>query len=220
MDALFRFLGDYEQVIYLILAGAALINFRWLMRAWADRKVAVFGLERDFANQRLSVAVAILVVIVALFASIFALVSFVIPMLPSGMTLPTPGTNFLASPQVVPAGSGTGTPVAEAPFGSQGCVPNGLVITSPRPGQQVRDVVELSGTVSIENMGFYKFEVSAQGANTWATIFAGRDRKVDESLGIWDTRGLTPGDYELRLVVTDSQGQELSPCIIPVNVAP
>ncbi len=220
MDAFFRFLGSYEQLIYIILAGAAFFNFRWLTRAWADRKNAVFGLERDLANQRLSAALAALIVIFALFASVFTLVSFVIPMLPAEPAIQSPAANLLTSPQVTLAVARTETPVAEAPFGSQGCVPNRLVISSPRPGQQVREVVELFGTVNIENMGFYKLEVSPQSANSWVTIFAGREPKTDESLGIWDTRGLTPGDYDLRLVTTDSQGQELSPCIIPVNVAP
>jgi hypothetical protein len=190
------------------------------MRAWADRKNAVFGLERDFANQRLAAAMGTLVVILAFFVSVMVLVSFVIPMLPANITSQAPTTNLLGSPEVNLAVSRTETPVAEAPFGSQGCIPKQLVISSPRPSQQVRDVIELLGTVQIENMGFYKFEVSARGANAWSTIFAGRDPKVDETLGIWDTRGLTPGDYDLRLIVTDSQGNELPPCIIPVNVAP
>lgn len=220
MDALFRFLDAYEELIYIILAAAALFNFRWLMRAWADRKNAVFSLERDFANQRLAAAIGTLVVILALFFSVLILVSFVFPMLPDDSSLQAPTTNLLGSPEVNLAVSRTETPVAEAPFGSQGCIPNQLVITSPRPNQQVRDVIELMGTVQIENMGFYKFEVSSQGANAWNTIFAGRDPKVDDTLGIWDTRGLTPGDYDLRLIVTDSQGNELPPCIIPVNVAP
>lgn len=220
MDALFRFLDAYEELIYVILAAAVVFNFRWLMRAWADRKNAVFSLERDFANQRLAAAISTLVVILALFISVLVLVSFVFPMLPAETSSQASTTNLLGSPEVNLAVSRTETPVAEAPFGSQGCIPNQLVITSPRPNQQVRDVIELMGTVQIENMGFYKFEVSSQGANTWNTIFAGRDPKVDDTLGIWDTRGLTPGDYDLRLIVTDSQGNELPPCIIPVNVAP
>lgn len=220
MNALYRFLDAYEELIYIILAAAAFINFRWLMQAWSDRKNALFGLERDLTNQRLATTIASLVVILALFISELVLVSFVIPMLPAESTLQAPATNLLGSPQVNLPVSRTETPVAEAPFGSQGCIPNQLVISSPRPSQQVRDIIELTGTVKIENMGFYKFEVSARGAELWNTIFAGRDPKVEETLGIWDTRGLLPGDYDLRLIVTDSQGTELPPCIIPVSVAP
>ncbi|MEJ5223879.1 MAG: hypothetical protein WHV44_05430 [Anaerolineales bacterium] len=220
MDALFRFLDTYEELIYIILAVAAFFNFRWVMRAWDERKNAVFGLERDFANQRLAAAVGSLVFIFMLIISVFVLVSFVFPLLPAETAGQSPTTNLMGSPVVNLAVSRTETPAPEPPFGSQGCIPNQLVITSPRPNQQVREVVELVGTVKIVNMGFYKFEVSARGANTWSTIFAGRDPKVEDTLGIWDTRGLTPGDYDLRLVVTDNQGQELPACVIPVSVAP
>lgn len=220
MSALFSFLATYEKLIYLILALAALINFRWLMKAWTDRQTALFGLERDLANQRLAASVGTLAFIVALFISEFVLVTFVIPMLPAENLPQTAAVNALTNPVITPAVGRTETPAPEAPFGSQGCVPNQLVISSPRPNQQVSDVVELIGTVKIENMGFYKFEVSARGADTWSTIFAGRDPKVEALLGVWDTRGLTPGDYDLRLVVTNGQGQEQPPCIIPVSVGP
>ena len=38
------------------------------------------------------------------------------------------------------------------------------------------------------------------------------------SLGQWDTTTLTPGDYQLRLVVINTQGQSLPPCIIPLRI--
>ena len=40
----------------------------------------------------------------------------------------------------------------------------------------------------------------------------------NNSLGQWDTSILTPGDYQLRLVVTNTQGQSLPPCIIPLRI--
>jgi hypothetical protein len=38
-------------------------------------------------------------------------------------------------------------------------------------------------------------------------------------VGFWDTSTLTPGDYQLRLLVTDSQGQSYPPCVVPVRVS-
>jgi len=37
-------------------------------------------------------------------------------------------------------------------------------------------------------------------------------------LGTWDTSALAPGNYMLRLVVTDNQGIALTPCVIQVVV--
>jgi len=74
------------------------------------------------------------------------------------------------------------------------------------------------GTVNIPNLGFYKYEVASQGSDTWATISADRVVVTNGILGRWDTAALTPGDYQLRLVVTDNQGKSLSPCIVPIRV--
>jgi hypothetical protein len=101
---------------------------------------------------------------------------------------------------------------------STGCVPDKVIITSPEPGEQVQGTVELVGTVNIPSLGFYKYEVAAQGSDTWATISADRVIVKNGVLGHWDTKALTPGDYQLRLVVTDNQGKSLPACIVPVRV--
>ncbi len=80
--------------------------------------------------------------------------------------------------------------------------------------------IVLIGTVNIPNFGFYKYEVAALGSDTWATISAGREIVIDSKLGEWITTALIPGDYQLRLVVTDNQGQELQACVVSVRVVP
>ena len=80
--------------------------------------------------------------------------------------------------------------------------------------------MDVQGTASIQDFGFYKYEVAPLGTETWATISAGRDRVSEGSLGQWDTTSLSPGDYQLRLVVTDNQGQALPACVVDVRVAP
>jgi hypothetical protein len=99
-------------------------------------------------------------------------------------------------------------------------VENQINISSPLGGQEVHGTVEIRGTVNIPDFGFYKYEVALVGSDAWATIAAGRDKVMDGPLGQWDTATLSPGDYQLRLVVSDNQGRALPPCLIKIRVSP
>ncbi|MFZ5910638.1 MAG: hypothetical protein ACOYYU_11535 [Chloroflexota bacterium] len=223
MNAVNRFLATYEGFIYILLVLSGLFAFRWLWHSWREWRQSVFGLEREFALRRLSQALTVSVLILfAFFAEMF-LVSFVVPSLPSTDLLATPTLDLLHQQDGAFAGEPssvalTALPVAPAGGAGSGCIPDQLILTSPKPGQEIAGQVTLKGTVDIANFGFYKFEVSPRGAETWATISAGAKIVVDDEIGSWDTSVLTPGDYELRLVVTDNQGQSLPPCVIPVRV--
>ena len=98
-------------------------------------------------------------------------------------------------------------------------MPGEVIFTSPESGQEISGTDTLVGTVDIDNFGFYKYEVSPQDAETWATISASREIVRNGDLGLWDTSTLTPGDYQLRLEVTDNQGQVFLPCVISVRVS-
>ena len=222
MTDIYRFLASYEALIYIVLAIGALFAFRWLWKSWREWQMAIYKLEREFSLHRLSQAAAISVLIILLFCVEFFMVSFIIPGLPAEVFLSTPTLNFLATPTgtlsaemmtqfaILPA-------VSPAP-NSAGCSPDQIMITSPQAGEEIQGTVDLIGTANIPNFGFYKYEVAPQGSDTWATISAGRDVVVNGSLGKWDTSTLTPGDYQLRLVVTDNQGNSLSPCVVPLRV--
>jgi len=219
---LYRFLDSYEALIYIVLAIGGLFAFRWLWKSWREWQMSVYKLEREFSMRRMSQAFAISVLIAVLFCAEFVMASFVIPGLPAGFFLPTPTLDLLALP------AGTLSPelmtqVAAAPqpavsANMQGCVPDKLMITSPKPGDEVKGKVDILGTVNIPNFGFFKYEVALRGSDIWATIAAGTTVRNNEKLGQWDTTALTPGDYQLRVVVTDNKGQALSPCIIPLRV--
>jgi hypothetical protein len=222
MTGLFRFLDSYEPLIYIVLAMGAVLAFRWLWNSWREWQEAVFKLEKEFAMRRISQALAVSLVVVALFCIEFVVASFVIPGLPAQVFIPTPTLDLLA----LPAGTlspemmtrvAEATPAA-ASANMQGCIPGQLIITSPIPGEEVKGKVDIAGTVNIPDFGFYKYEVAPRGSDTWATIAADTQTKREASLGIWDTSALTPGDYQLRVVVTDNQGKSLPPCIIPIRV--
>jgi hypothetical protein len=92
------------------------------------------------------------------------------------------------------------------------------MLSEPGDGSQVSGVIILRGTANVENFGFYKYEVARPGETVWQTIQAGRETRQDSELGQWDTRTMAPGDYMLRLVIVDNQGESLDPCVIMVNV--
>jgi hypothetical protein len=151
------------------------------------------------------------------------LASFIVPSLPSADLLATPTMDILSQTEGALSGNPetllTSLPPAPETSSTSGCVPDQLFITSPESGQEVSGTITLVGTVDIPDFGFYKYEVSPQGADTWATISAGREIVQNGDVGFWDTSALTPGDYQLRLIVTDSQGQSYPPCIISVRVS-
>jgi hypothetical protein len=58
------------------------------------------------------------------------------------------------------------------------------------------------------------------GSDSWSTILANNQIVQDGELGRWDTAEITPGDYKLRLVVTDNQGNAMPACVVPVSIVP
>ncbi len=224
MTAFYRFLIAYEFFIYVILAAGGLFAFRWLLNSWKETRVAVYQLEREFSARRLAQSAAISVLIVALFCTEFFLATFIAPNLPAAQFLSTPTLNLLATP--------TGTlspaimtqyanlPAAAPTLGATGCAPGQAIITSPQPGEELKGTVELIGTANLPNFGFYKLEVAPIGGSNWAIFSAGSKTVKNGALGKWNTTAITPGEYQLRLVVTDNQGLPQPPCVVPVRVIP
>lgn len=215
-----KFLATYEVLIYIVLAIGGMFSFRWFFRSWREWRVAVFSLEREFSARRLARSVLISLLLVVLFCSEFFIASFVIPGLPADFFLATPTLDMLSTP------TGTLSPGLMTQFAGQpqtapnttGCAPNQIELEFPAPGEEIQGVIELTGTANIPNFGFYKYEVAPAGSDTWATIAAGSAPVIKGSLGRWDATALTPGDYQLRLVVIDNQGTSLPPCVVPVQV--
>jgi hypothetical protein len=98
------------------------------------------------------------------------------------------------------------------------CMEGVLEITYPGEGEAVSGTVEIIGSVNVENFGSYKYEYSSAGAVDWVTIAAGNQLRLDEGLGFWYTSELPPGRYLLQLVPLNNQGEEMTPCIISVEV--
>ena len=224
MGPVYRTLATYEPLIYIALAIGGLFAFRRMWYSWREWRDSVYGLEREFALRRLGQATAAAFFILALIFVEFFIATFIAPSLPATDILATPTLDLLLTPPDTlspeQATQAALSPVTQSvPSGMSGCVPDQVMITSPEPGDQVSGTVEITGTASIPNFGFFKYEVASMGTQNWATITAGREPKVNEVLGPWNTTSLTNGDYFLRLVVTDNVGVLLEPCVIAVRVA-
>ena len=223
MEEALRFVRDNEIFIYLILGIIAAWFFRKFTLAWRDLREAAFGLERETAQSRLNWAASILVFLLILGVVEFALVSYVVPTIPGATPLFTPTIDLLATPTVtldpnltpeIP----TSIPGPTLPPGESSCLPGQINISTPSNGSTVRGLINIIGTASVENFGFYKYETAPVNETTWLTIQAGNVTVENDVLGPWDTTRLNPGDYYLRLVVTDNAGQALQPCTIQVRV--
>ncbi len=217
MDALLRFLVENEPLVYILLGLAALFAGRGVRRAWYERQGAIFGLEREIATRRLMRSAAQLGLVGVFFVAEFVVASFVAPASDALSVLATPTANVLME-GTAPV-DGQAVPAAAAALPDEtGCTPGQIEITDPPNGAKIDGLVTLVGTADVPNFGFYKFEMTSLGAEQWVTILAGREPVREGELGRWDTSTLLPGDYALRLVVTDATGQTLPPCTITLRV--
>jgi hypothetical protein len=227
------FFRALESWIYVILGFGALIFLRRFYLAWQELRGAGFGLERENAQSRLSQATGVLVLILSLVVVEFVLVSFVAPTIPGATPLLTPTLDLFATPSATLGATtplpGGGQPVSTAalpgaggPNVIAGCIPGQIEIITPTMNAEISGLVVITGTVNIENFGFYKYETKNPDPSqlNWLTIQAGNEPVPGVgTLGFWDTRRLPPGDYLLRLVVVDNQGQAQAPCTTQVRVA-
>jgi hypothetical protein len=227
MEEALRFFKTYEALIYLALGGLALWEIRKFSMAWNEVRGAAFGLERDSAQGRLNRSAIALMLILAIAMAEFMLVTFIAPTVPGALPISTPTVDLLATPTVTIQPSPTtedpeATPPTPTPDGwppeESGCIPDNIMLTSPRHQEQIYGKVSIEGTVDFPNLAFHKYEVQRPGDQIWHTLQAVRDPKIDELLGEWETNLLSSGEYILRVVAIDHQGLVLGTCEIQVHL--
>lgn len=219
MGSVYRTLANYEPLIYIMLAIGALFAFRRMWRSWREWRDSVYSLEREFALRRLVQASGLALLVLGLVFAEFFIATFIAPSLPASDIMATATLNLLVTPAgTVSPDSPVQLATQEVPTGMSGCIPDQIMIDSPGPGDPVSGTVNITGTADISNFGFYKYEVASMGSQNWATIAASREPVRNDALGDWNTASLANGDYFLRLVITDSVGESLEPCVIAVRV--
>jgi hypothetical protein len=229
MEEALRFFRAYEVWIYLLLALGGVFYARKFIQAWQELRDAAFGLERDNAQARLNQAASILVLLLAMAITEVVLVSFIAPVVPGAVPLPTATLNILATPtttlgpaqpttSALPGLETTATNPSLDATQQTGCVPGQVEILAPQDGNEIGGIVQITGTVNIPNFGFYKLEMKRVEESNWLTILAGNEPKTNGLLGSWNTSLLSPGNLQLSLVAADNTGQSLPPCTIEVRV--
>jgi hypothetical protein len=189
----------------------------------------VYGLEVERAQQGLARAAAMLGLVAFGIVSTFVVATFVAPAVPaSARPTAIPTVSLLATAGPVSQGTtfAAATPLPQATLDPAGCQNPQATLTSPSDADSLTGLVTVTGTASIENFAFFKYEyipisggLPTPGA-VWRAISAGTQPVVDGDLGPWDTSLVTPGDYAFRLVVTDTAGNAPMPCVVTVRVLP
>lgn len=223
MTTILRFFAEYAVLIYLLLAVGLVFALRALFRARHELGQSVFGLERELAHRHIGQAMTALTLVALLAGSEVVLTAFLAPNLPAFSLLSTQTINPLTTqtstiPPELLQTIGALTPQPTATAQASGCIPGQIMITYPKPGDIIKGSIVLLGTANIPNFGYFYYEFSAAGSETWQSIEGGNKAVQDGNLGKWDTSLITPGNYNLRLVVTDSQANVLPPCIVPVQI--
>ena len=226
MNSLLRFLIEYEILFYVIVALIVIIAARKTYLAWREWSASIFGLEKEQSQRKFNQGLTITIFGLLFAAGLFIVNTFVTPSVPGVQQLPTTTIDMTQLPPTnTPAPTAAITAQGFIPtitsYLSRGCIPDKLDWTDPRNGDTISGIVELKGTVNVENLGFYKYEYSSAGSDLWTTIAAGNTIIVNDLLGgAWDTSDLVPGNYELRLVVNDNLNNPLPACVIQVTIEP
>ena len=99
-------------------------------------------------------------------------------------------------------------------------------IVAPIPSDRivVGQTVQIVGSAYIDDFSNYTLDVGlGDNPDTWTTITDQRPQAVDKALlGVWNTAGLQPGRYRLRIRVFDSfqNTQESPPIVVTLSAAP
>jgi hypothetical protein len=227
MEELLRFLASYEIGVYVIFTVVILFNLKGLIEGFYALRKASFRLEKEVALKKLRSSLTIISLFTLIGISIFILLSVASVRVPGISRIATPTLDVLASPVPAEGSTMASEETRQVEMQTQtaialtGCIPGQLEWIDPAPGDEVSGTVELRGTVNVPNLGFFKYEYRNLADELWTPISAGNRPIIEELFaGRWNTVQLEPGNYALRLVVSDNQNNLLKPCVIEVRVLP
>ncbi len=232
MEEVLLIIENNQAWIFLVLVILGAFYLRSTINAFQEMRSAIYRLERESAVARLTRSGALLALLAAVILATFIIVTFATPALPaSARPTPIPTVSLLTTPALEGGGGGVGlatsTSLSSDMGDRSGCLNLLATIQSPADNDSVSGVVTFTGAANIPAFAFYKIEYhDLSSTGRWLAISANTTRvckdecEEEEVLGTWDTSLVTPGDYAVRLVVTDTQGNAPMPCQILLRVIP
>lgn len=227
MEQALQFFKTFELWIYVFLGALIFWQIRRFAMAWEELRGSFFGMEREAAQAKVNSAATMVFLLIIMAVAEFTIVTFVVPTLPGANPLATPGLNLLATPTITlpaptqdPDKTQAATPTPSELPAAEGCTPTQINLSSPQNGERISGNVTIQGSAEVTNFGFYSLQIARPGDTIWLPIQVGQQPVKNDALATWDTSSLAPGEYLLKLVVTDNIGTELSPCTIQVTVEP
>ena len=227
MEELLRFIATYEIGVYVIFGLVILFNLKGIIEGLVGLQKASFRLEKEVAQKKLRSSITIIALFLLFAVSIFMLVSIAALRFPGISRIATPTVDMISTRAAEDENMTTAQGTLDVERQTQtaialtGCIPGQLEWIEPQPGDEVSGSVELKGTINVPNLGFYKYEYRYLADDIWTPISAGNKPIVEELFGgRWNTEQLRPGNYALRLVVSDNQNNLLKPCEIEVKILP
>ncbi|MFQ5945002.1 MAG: hypothetical protein ACE5NC_01975 [Anaerolineae bacterium] len=134
---------------------------------------------------------------------------------------PSPTATLISAPRSgqVTVGGTVSPPVVTSGL-TPGCPHLQARITRPLEGSVVSGQVQIQGSASTERFDRYRIEFAAgKDPVEWAFLGHGTATVSSGLLWSWDTAGLPPGQYALRLTVIDVTSNYPEPCVVHVTLA-
>jgi hypothetical protein len=94
------------------------------------------------------------------------------------------------------------------------------VIVSPCPGDVLLGTIVIFGTTDIPNFTAYELEFAYVNdpTQTWFLITQSEKPVHNGSLAVWDTAGITDGEYDLRLRIFSDNGSNMDVIVSGLRV--
>ena len=86
-----------------------------------------------------------------------------------------------------------------------------LEITYPLPGSAIQGLIQISGEISVEDYAYYTVEFTYQDnpQDTWFLINQSEEAINDSVFATWDTSQISDGEYQIRLVLHQKDGNKM-----------
>jgi hypothetical protein len=245
MEAVLRFIADYQWWIYGVFGLILLFYLRRAILARREGARSIFKLEQEQARARYGRSVAVAAIIILIMVTVFALSN---PLFPEVAETAEPEVTSTTGPLVEPTLTHTPPPATITPTATAtrvkptrpvrptdtpdviatetpevrppSCPDPGVRLISPGINQVVRGNFAIRGTASISSFDYYKVEVGS-GSNPTNWTVVGQLHHTPVVGGVLETfnsGAYAPGTYTLRLVVVDKTGNYPDPCRVTVSV--